>query len=146
MSLTVTVPLPAKFHLSDLHKHLSSQLNIPNFSGVATDEDTLVLVFDSNTLFSEEVDRILPALQSYVYVPNWNQVRKQRARLFLDLDSRVTAALRKIRLSEGRGGQEVAAARAELRVLDDYAQLLADVTKQPDPDNVQWPTPPWQGV
>lgn len=71
-----------------------------------------------------------PRTPEQVTADAWSEVRVQRNKLLLDTDWTDTAS------APGRMGQTV------YDSWQTYRQALRDITTQPDPLNITWPTPP----
>ena len=62
----------------------------------------------------------------------WNVVREQRDRLMKDFEWRYNRYAREVRLGLTPSD--------DISAMDNYMQDLADITNQPDPFNITWPT------
>lgn len=128
-----TFPLPGRFDIDGLHAHLGA-LALPGLNGHSQDIGSGMLHFEfpdrdeeGEPLTAGELAQMDALVASYVFKPSWQPVRETRAPLLEAADHAINKA-------EDQG-QDTAALRA-------YRQALRDVTKQADPENVIWPSPP----
>jgi hypothetical protein len=83
-------------------------------------------------LSEEEKQNILQSQALGFLQRKWNEVREERDQKMKEFDWRYIRYEREQRLG--------LPTTDNISVLDDYAQQLADVTNQPDPMHISWPT------
>jgi hypothetical protein len=129
--MRLSFPLPQRSDLLALHAALVAT-NVPGITGVSADYDVLHVELPMRDAVTEaELAAVEQLVAAHVAAPSWEDVRRQRAPLLLEVDWRIQRA------------EDQGADTAPLRA---YRQALRDVTTQPDPDNVEWPTKPWRTV
>ena len=85
----------------------------------------------NSTQWQVQNGQLVPTPQSVLTVNQWNAVKWQRDKLLSETDWHVTKAV--------ETGQPINQDWAN------YRQQLRDITTQPDPFNITWPTPPDSG-
>lgn len=102
--------------------HQSIYKLFPMVHTINSDGDTAIVDHEQPIVFPDDA-----AVDAVLLEQKWDLIREQRAPLLAEADILVNRA------EDGQG--DTVAART-------YRQALRDVTKQPDPEKVKWPTKP----
>lgn len=103
--------------------------SIPSITGISCYAGKLyVEVSSCNELSDDQAEAINEIVAASILLPCWDDVRRAREGLLVESDWRIQRA-------EDQGDDA-----APLR---SYRRALRDITKQSDPNNVEWPAKPW---